>query len=58
MNQPGSTGLMPVDAVSSAFDMSLKAVVDATFVQFASGVVLGIDAGDLVSVWLDPVFAG
>ncbi|GGP66490.1 hypothetical protein ACWDY7_15375 [Streptomyces calvus] len=31
---------------------------DAKFVQMAGGIVFGIETGDLVSVWLHPVFAG
>ncbi|GAO08261.1 putative glycosyltransferase [Streptomyces lydicamycinicus] len=36
----------------------LKDSDDADFVQIASGLVLGIDTGNLVSVWIGPVFQG
>ncbi|MER6075359.1 hypothetical protein ABT187_42605 [Streptomyces sp. NPDC001817] len=54
---PGRGWRVSYDPSSGWVAMRLKDAADAKFVQIASGIVLGIDTGDLVSVWLDPVFA-
>ncbi|WP_406316318.1 hypothetical protein OHA77_04465 [Streptosporangium sp. NBC_01639] len=55
---PGKGSRVSYDPSSGWVAIRLKDAVDAKLVQIASGIVLGIDTGDLVSVWLDPVFAG
>ncbi|MBB4891876.1 hypothetical protein FHS39_000876 [Streptomyces olivoverticillatus] len=53
---PGKERRVSYDPSSGWIAIRLKDAVDAEFVQIASGIVLGIDTGDLVSIWLDPVF--
>ncbi|KOX30065.1 hypothetical protein ADK67_09870 [Saccharothrix sp. NRRL B-16348] len=60
--EPGVSFEVPGDGLRVSYDPSsgwvalrLKDALDAKFVQIASGVVLGIDTGYLVSVWLHPV---
>ncbi|MFF7146410.1 hypothetical protein ACFZB5_35515 [Streptomyces nodosus] len=55
---PGKGWRVSYDPSSGWVAIRLKGAVDAKLVQIASGIVLGVDSGDLVSVWLDPVFAG
>lgn len=63
--EPGVSFDVPEDGLRVSYDPSsgwvalhLKDAPGAEFVQIAGGVVLGIDAGDLVAVWLHPVFVG
>ncbi|MGA5564743.1 hypothetical protein ACPCUV_26745 [Streptomyces platensis] len=55
---PGKGWRVAHDPSSGWVAIRLKDSDDADFVQIASGIVLGIDTGNLVSVWLDPVFQG
>ncbi|MFH8659878.1 hypothetical protein [Streptomyces afghaniensis] len=61
--EPGVSFEVPGDRWRVSYNPSSRWVAirlndstDAKFVQIASGTVLGIDNGDLVSVWLSPVF--
>ncbi|MGW0926062.1 hypothetical protein ACWD3J_44605 [Streptomyces sp. NPDC002755] len=53
---PGGEWRVSYDPSSGWVAIQLADAPDAEFVQIASGTVLGIDSGDLVSVWLNPVF--
>lgn len=53
---PGNEWRDSYDPSSGWVAIRLNDAPDATFVQIADGTVLGIDNGDLVSVWLKPVF--
>lgn len=55
---PGKEWRVSYDPSSGWVAIRLKGAVNAKFVQIASGIVLGVEAGNLVSVWLDPVFSG
>ncbi|MET7486613.1 hypothetical protein [Streptomyces sp. NPDC005538] len=54
---PGDGWRVSYDPSSGWITIELDGSADAKFVQIASGTVLGIDSGDLVSVRLNPVFA-
>ncbi|MEU9919398.1 hypothetical protein [Streptomyces sp. NPDC051001] len=54
---PGDRWRVSYDPSSGWIAIELDDAVDAKFVQIASGTVLGIEGGDLVSIWLNPVFA-
>lgn len=54
---PGDRWRVSYDPSSGWVAIRLNNAVGANFVQIASGTVLGVDNGDLVSVWLNPVFA-
>lgn len=53
---PGERWRVSYDPSSGWVAIRLNNASDTEFVQIASGTVLGIDNGDLVSVWLSPVF--
>jgi hypothetical protein len=53
---PGNEWQDSYDPSSGWVAIRLNAASDATFVQIADGTILGIDNGNLVSVWLKPVF--
>lgn len=55
---PGKVWQTTYDPSSGWVAIRLRDAVNAAFVQIADGVVLGIENGDLVSVWLDPIFSG
>ncbi|MFE7837206.1 hypothetical protein ACFU53_14535 [Streptomyces sp. NPDC057474] len=62
--QPGVSLAVPGKGWRVSYDPSSGWVAirrmdtgDADFVQIASGIVLGIDTGNLASVWLHPVFS-
>ncbi|WP_146060145.1 MULTISPECIES: hypothetical protein [unclassified Streptomyces] len=55
---PGDRWRVSYDSSSGWVAIRLNDATGAKFVQIASGTVLGIDNGDLVSVWLNPVFVG
>ncbi|MFD8953936.1 hypothetical protein ACFV0B_34355 [Streptomyces xanthophaeus] len=52
---PGDKLHVSYDPSSGWVAICLNDATDAKFVQIASGTVLGISDGDLVSVWLNPV---
>ncbi|MFF0361514.1 MULTISPECIES: hypothetical protein [Streptomyces] len=61
--EPGVSFEVPGDGWRVSYDPSsgwvfirLNDATDAAFVQIASGTVLGINNGGLVSLWLSPVF--
>ncbi|MEU5599171.1 hypothetical protein [Streptomyces sp. NPDC020298] len=54
---PGGRWHVSSDPSSGWITIEQGDVTDADFVQIASGTVLGIENGDLVSIWLRPVFA-
>ncbi|MGV9932595.1 hypothetical protein ACWDY4_18725 [Streptomyces olivaceoviridis] len=54
---PGDRWRVSCDPSSGWIAIEQGDVTGAEFVQIASGTVLGIDNGDLVSIWLSPVFA-
>ncbi|MEV7339462.1 hypothetical protein [Streptomyces sp. NPDC093544] len=56
LDVPGSRWSVSYDPSSGWIAIELDDAADAKFVQIASGTVLGIDEGDLVSIWLSPVF--
>jgi hypothetical protein len=53
---PGDRWRVSHDPSSGWVAIRLSDAADAEFVQIASGTVLGVKDGDLVSVWLNPVF--
>ncbi|MEU5637120.1 hypothetical protein ACH47C_41020 [Streptomyces rishiriensis] len=53
---PGDRWRVSYDPSSGWIAIHLNGATDVEFTQIASGTVLGIDNGDLVSVWLNPVF--
>ncbi|MER6630095.1 hypothetical protein ABT301_17975 [Streptomyces sp. NPDC000987] len=55
---PGGERRVSYDPSSGWVAICLNDAIDAKFVQIANGTVLGVGDGDLVSVWLHPVFVG
>lgn len=53
---PGERWRVSYEPSSGWVAIRLNDATDAKFVQIASGTVLGIENGDLVSVWINPVF--